>query len=94
MNYKTQKTHYESLPLVTIRGIAKARGFTKVSSSKKEDLITRLLRDDQRNAEDFKEKKASPITAPDFDDPAKKRLYRISKIFFRTRIRPLPPVDT
>jgi transcription termination factor Rho len=31
-----------------------------------------LLRDDQRNAEDFKEKKASPITAPDFDDPEKK----------------------
>ena len=74
MDYKTQKTHYESLPLSTIRGIAKARGFTRVSSSKKEDLITRLLRDDQKNAPVSEEDKASPAPrkAQGSDEPTEK----------------------
>lgn len=49
MEYKTAKMRYESMTLKTVRGIAKERGLSRVSSSKKEDLITRLLRDDKES---------------------------------------------
>ena len=44
---------YESLPLATLKELAKARGLKGISTMKKEELIELMLKEDE------KEKKAS-----------------------------------
>ena len=40
---------YESLPLATLRDLAKARELTGVSGMKKAELIERMLEEDERD---------------------------------------------
>ncbi len=47
---------YESLPLSTLKDLAKARGLKGISTMKKAELIERMLEEDE------KEKQASPPT--------------------------------
>ncbi len=49
------RAKYESLPLATLRDLAKARGMKKISSLKKADLIERMLEEDERVASVQKE---------------------------------------
>lgn len=44
------RAKYESLPLATLRDLAKARGMKKISSLKKADLIERMLLEDEKTA--------------------------------------------
>lgn len=46
------KEQYQSLPLAELRGIAKARGFKKISTLRKAELIERMLKED---GSDYKE---------------------------------------
>ena len=45
------KEKYESLPLATLRDLAKARGLKGISTLKKEQLIERMLEEDSRESE-------------------------------------------
>ena len=42
---------YESLSLVVLRDLAKARGLKNISSMKKSDLVNRMLEEDAKMAE-------------------------------------------
>ena len=42
---------YESLPLATLRDLAKAREITGISSMKKAELIERMLEEDVKDKE-------------------------------------------
>ena len=45
------KEKYETLPLATLRDLAKARGLKGVSSLKKADLIEVMLKEDEKENE-------------------------------------------
>ena len=45
------KDKYETLPLATLRDLAKARGLKGVSSLKKADLIEVMLKEDEKENE-------------------------------------------
>ncbi|MBQ7446489.1 MAG: transcription termination factor Rho [Eubacterium sp.] len=57
------KEKYESLPLATLRDLAKARGMKKISSLKKADLIARMLEEDEKDAAAKKETEQIPAPA-------------------------------
>ena len=68
------KEKYESLPLATLRDLAKARGMKKISSLKKADLILRMLEEDEKEAAAKKEidqipAPAAEASAQDMEQP-------------------------
>ena len=48
MNLDIMKERYESLPVVELRAVAKARGMKGISALRKEDLIIRMLEEDKK----------------------------------------------
>lgn len=50
MNLDIMKERYESLPVVELRAVAKARGMKGISALRKEDLIIRMLEEDKKDA--------------------------------------------
>lgn len=45
------KEKYESLPLATLKDLAKARGLKGISTMKKAELIERMLEEDRESKE-------------------------------------------
>ena len=49
------KEKYESLPLATLKDLAKARGLKGISTMKKAELIERMLEEDEKVKNNAKE---------------------------------------
>ena len=49
------KEKYESLPLATLKDLAKARGLIGISTMKKAELIERMLEEDEKVKNNAKE---------------------------------------
>ena len=49
------KEKYESLPLATLKDLAKARGLKGISTMKKAELIERMLEEDEKVQNNAKE---------------------------------------
>ena len=49
------KEKYESLPLATLKDLAKARGLKGISTMKKAELIERMLEEDEKEKNNAKE---------------------------------------
>ena len=54
---------YESLSLVVLRDLAKARGLKNISSMKKSDLVNRMLEEDARKQKETERKYWFPMAS-------------------------------
>ena len=72
---------YESLPLTSLKEIAKARGLKGVSTMKKADIIELMLKkDEQDKAEEAKEEVKRPFEKADILKEKKSRLNELNKL--------------
>ena len=63
MNLDIMKERYESLPVVELRAVAKARGMRGISALRKEDLIIRMLEEDKKEANQEEQEKTETAAA-------------------------------
>ena len=63
MNLDIMKERYESLPIVELRAVAKARGMRGISALRKEDLIIRMLEEDKKEANQEEQEKTETAAA-------------------------------
>ena len=63
MNLDIMKERYESLTVVELRAVAKARGMRGISALRKEDLIIRMLEEDKKEANQEEQEKTETAAA-------------------------------
>ena len=59
------KEKYESLPLATLKDLAKARGLKGISTMKKAELIERMLEEDEKVKNNAKETVKNYLPIPE-----------------------------